>query len=356
MNLTSPTWAVAPYATLGLAIALGWRFNRSRAVFVATAVLLAGLGVARGADAWVAVLLPLDVALFALVAERGLLTLSGLARWSLLALQVALVHTTPSPPAWLLDPVLPVAVPGPLSQPALLAFSVAALVTFGRLARRRAALEFGLLGALGVMLLMLWSDAGDPLRTLLWAAAGLVLALAVVETGHRLAFRDELTGLPSRRALQETLAMLGGRYTLAMVDVDHFKKFNDKHGHDAGDDVLRLVATKLARVGGGGRAYRYGGEEFTVVFPGDDVEAARPHLEDLRARIAGATFTVRGPIRPAKKPARKRSSKKTPKKLSVTVSLGAAERDGRETPEGVLKRADKQLYKAKKAGRNRLCA
>ncbi len=346
-------WSALPYLAGGLAIALGWRFNRSRAVFAAASVLLAGEGLAMGADGWVALLLPLNIALFGLLSERGTFSVSGLLRWSLLAVQVQLVRTTPRPPEWLLDPLVAVAIPTPLAQPALAAFLVAGLVILSRFARRRSALESGLFGALLAMLFALHAGPDTLARHLYWSAAALVLALAVVETGHTLAFRDELTGLPSRRALQESLDRLGGRYTLAMVDVDHFKKFNDKHGHDAGDDVLRLVAVELGRVGGGGRAYRYGGEEFTVVFPGDDVESARPHLETLRERIADARFTVRATVRPAKKPARPKKPRR-PKQLSVKVSMGAAERHGRETPETVLKRADKRLYSAKKAGRNRL--
>src|SRR5439155_9485473 len=91
-------------------------------------------------------------------------------------------------------------------------------------------------------------------------AAGTIEIVALLQESHQLAFRDELTGLPGRRALDERLRALRGRYALAMVDVDHFKKFNDTHGHDVGDQVLKLVAGRLAEVGGGGIAYRYGGE------------------------------------------------------------------------------------------------
>src|SRR6185436_12678910 len=92
------------------------------------------------------------------------------------------------------------------------------------------------------------------------AAAGAVLVGALMQESHRLAFRDELTGLPGRRALDARLRSLPGRYTVAMVDVDHFKKFNDTHGHDIGDQVLKLVGARLAEVGGSGKAFRYGGE------------------------------------------------------------------------------------------------
>src|SRR5688572_474514 len=119
------------------------------------------------------------------------------------------------------------------------------------------------------------------------SAAGAILIVSLLEESHRLAFRDPLTGLPGRRALEERLRSLGNRFAIAMVDVDHFKKFNDTHGHDIGDQVLKLVGARLAQVGGGGIAYRYGGEEFSVLFPGSSLEDAMPHLEAIRASIEG---------------------------------------------------------------------
>lgn len=96
-------------------------------------------------------------------------------------------------------------------------------------------------------------------------AALLLMLAATLQESFHMAFGDELTGLPGRRAFNETLKRATGTYSIAMIDVDHFKKFNDTHGHDTGDDVLKLVASRLSRVGDGGRAFRYGGEEFAVV-------------------------------------------------------------------------------------------
>ena len=147
-------------------------------------------------------------------------------------------------------------------------------------------------------------------------------------------------------------------YTAAMVDVDHFKKFNDRHGHDVGDQVLRMVAGRLARVRGGGRSYRYGGEEFTVLFPGRAPGEAMPHLERLRADVEAAAFSLRSWSRPATRP--EKPSRSEAKRLSVTVSIGVAgvpaggKASSRDDAEAVLKRADKALYKAKRAGRNRV--
>ena len=121
----------------------------------------------------------------------------------------------------------------------------------------------------------------------------LMIAAAVAHEAYQMAFRDELTGLPGRRALNERMQRLGRNYVLAMSDVDHFKKFNDTHGHDVGDQVLRLVASKLSKIGGGGRAYRYGGEEFALVFAGKTLEECMPHLEVIRESIATYNIQLR---------------------------------------------------------------
>ena len=98
--------------------------------------------------------------------------------------------------------------------------------------------------------------------TVYFATSGLILVISLIETAHAMAYQDELTSLPGRRALKEYLLKLGNEYTIAMLDIDHFKKFNDTHGHDVGDQVLRMVASKLVGFSGGGKAFRYGGEEF----------------------------------------------------------------------------------------------
>src|SRR5207244_5445715 len=100
-----------------------------------------------------------------------------------------------------------------------------------------------------------------------------------------------------RRALNEALLRLGGHYTLAMADVDHFKNINDRHGHDVGDQVLKMVAAKLALVGGSGRAFRYGGEEFAVLFPGKSAEECLPELESRRRSGEETGFILRSRIR-----------------------------------------------------------
>jgi GGDEF domain-containing protein len=149
-----------------------------------------------------------------------------------------------------------------------------------------------------------------------------------------------------------------------MIDIDHFKKFNDTHGHDIGDQVLRLVAARLAAVGGGGHAFRYGGEEFTVLFRGQHLADMMPHLEATRAAVQAYKMTVRGEDRPKDKKAGSKRRAGQPEKqdlaktdliLSVTVSIGAAEPGRRlQTPAEIVKGADEALYRAKEKGRNQV--
>ncbi|MCY1420392.1 Diguanylate cyclase VdcA [compost metagenome] len=183
----------------------------------------------------------------------------------------------------------------------------------------------------------------------------LMIAAAVSHEAYQMAFRDELTGLPGRRALNERMQRLGRNYVLAMTDVDHFKKFNDTHGHDVGDQVLRLVASKLSKVTGGGRAYRYGGEEFALVFAGKSIEECMPHLEAVREVIANYNIQLRNQDnRPQDdQQGRQRRGASAATSVSVTISIGASERliDHR-SPDEVLKSADQALYSAKGAGRN----
>lgn len=185
---------------------------------------------------------------------------------------------------------------------------------------------------------------------------GVLIIHAVLTDSYQMAFSDELTGLAARRALLQSSISLGKKYTVAMMDVDHFKKFNDTYGHDVGDQVLRLVASKINGVKGGGKAYRYGGEEFTIVFPNKSVAYAIPYLEQVREDIANYQMAIRSDDRPEDKKEGKSSRKKSSsasKFVNVTISIGVGEREGDlKEFDQVLKRADEALYRAKQAGRN----
>jgi diguanylate cyclase (GGDEF)-like protein len=151
-----------------------------------------------------------------------------------------------------------------------------------------------------------------------------------------------LTGIANHRAFQEFLQQHfheARRYrqplTLALIDVDHFKQFNDAFGHQAGDEVLKRVARILREnVRQADFVARYGGEEFAIVFPSTDIESAMQVAERLRQAIEQAEWEHR----------------------PVTASFGVASlQPGMEAPRELIEAADSALYQAKAAGRNRVC-
>jgi diguanylate cyclase (GGDEF)-like protein len=188
----------------------------------------------------------------------------------------------------------------------------------------------------------------------IYTTTALLMCLyAVTQDSWRMAYLDELTGIPGRRALREKFQQLNGSYSIAMLDVDHFKKFNDNYGHDTGDSVLQMIAARVMQVGGGGLSFRYGGEEFAVVFKGKDVSAALNHLEALRESIASTPFIIN---RGSRRKSDKRAKVDKNKSVTVTVSIGVADSDSPANgPWDALKLADKALYRAKKKGRNCVC-
>jgi diguanylate cyclase (GGDEF)-like protein len=310
----------------------------------------------------VAFLLPLNLATLSLVKEQGLITMSGIRRFGLILLQISTVVVLYRNPQLAMNSYLKTAFidsellsQRALPQLALLSFGIAFLVSLFSFFQRRSTTESGFFWALVSSFTALTLGKTGSLSTIYFSTAGLVLIVAVIETSYGMAFCDELTGLPARRALNEKLHQLGNCYSVAMLDIDFFKKFNDSYGHDVGDQVLRMVATKLAEVNGGGKAFRYGGEEFAVIFPGKSVEEAIPYLEKLRRTIEGSAFTVRSKHRPYSKPDNPTSDEGSRKKVMITVSIGVAGHTGSQiSAEEVMKAADEALYRAKEAGRNRI--
>jgi len=179
----------------------------------------------------------------------------------------------------------------------------------------------------------------------------LIAISALVHDAYRMAYADTLTGIPSRRALEERFLHLGSHYMIAMADIDFFKKFNDKFGHDIGDDVLKLVAKELSHIKNGGKAYRYGGEEFTILFNGKKKEECIMALEEVRERIFRRGFVIRDKNRPEKVP-QEIQKVNTVKKERLSISIGLATSSKGKTPNEIIKIADDALYKAKESGRN----
>ena len=240
-----------------------------------------------------------------------------------------------------------------LTYPLFLLAFVVLVAQYLRQPRPVHAAQFIALAGLLLMLPQVFKQPGA--LNVLSSMVMLILVVSIAQEAYQMAFRDELTGLPGRRALNERLQRLGRQYVIAMADVDHFKAFNDTHGHDVGDQVLRLVASRLRKIGGGGRAYRYGGEEFTLVFPGRDLNDCLPHLEAVRQAVEEYQLQLRDKAnRPkAAHQGKRRRGSGNGSQVSVTISIGVAERlPEQRGPEEVIKAADQALYSAKNAGRN----
>jgi len=392
-GLVAPSATIIAYAFYTATIAgllLAWRFHSSR-IFFALLVLflsqeaiyyftssftpghIATSGPGRTALAAVGLLLPLNFVLLSLHKERGF-SFSSVAPPSLLLfVQSVIVGVLCRPESSAAVRALHHSLPAPLPFATLLAFAAAAVMLLTRFLLFHKPVESGLLWALAASFLALYFGGVGRIPTAYFAVAAFLLAGAIVETSYMLAYHDELTTLPSRRAFHDALLRLQPPYSIAMVDIDHFKRCNDTYGHDTGDQVLRLVASRLARVSGGGQAYRCGGEEFAILFPGKTTAEVLEHLEKLRTDIEASTLRLRGPDRrqeargPDRRNQRARGraqtghairqlARATPSaELSVTASIGVAtSRQENQSAEDVIQAADKALYRAKAAGRNRI--
>jgi diguanylate cyclase (GGDEF)-like protein len=399
--LFAPVAPSLPFYYIGAFAAgllLAWRFNSSRVLFSLIVLLVAHravdffangqphTGPGRTAVALAALLIPLNFIVFAQMRERGLIVAGIAPRFGLLFLEsvvfavlcrpenssgnvTANPHHSAAIPLWI-----------------LLSFLAAIAVFVRRFFQTRKPIEPGFVwSAAAVFLWLQFAPVGKASDAYV-ATAALILAASLIETSYVLAYHDELTGIRGRRAFNESLLSLDQQYAIAIVDIDHFKKFNDTYGHDVGDQVLCMVAKRLSEVAGDGQAFRCGGEEFAIVFRNASAKEAFEHLDALRQIIEKSTFQVRGSDRRAesaaesksdrrndrrndlgtggsdrRKPAKKKTATPTqlPDRLSdhlsVTVSIGVAEPSTRyRQPEQVIQSADQALYRAKHKGRNRV--
>jgi diguanylate cyclase (GGDEF)-like protein len=347
----------------GLALLLALGFRRNRAVLVLIVLMFCSLGIVgvlappqdeRGADA-VRMFAPWLLLAAAALPERGPLARRNLILFLLLLIATWLTFDAPEHVWSGLRGALPFGAvrwsAGALA--AALTFAAAALCVL-RWVLNGAPMEAGLGIVLGLTAFaVLPSMHSDGSSTAL-AFAGLCALCAVLYASYRMAFMDALSGLPNRRALDETLAQLSGDYAIAMVDVDHFKVFNDTHGHAAGDRVLQAVAQQLRRERRG-RAFRYGGEEFCLLFTGSRHRHAPQMCDEARARIEAMRVRIRSA--PAKGKRSQAAARADFSEVKVTASIGVAFRD-EETrfASEVIKAADQALYRAKAKGRNRVMA
>lgn len=346
-----------------LLIGLAIHFNRSMVFFylIIISVVYTILKLDLFSDplnyAMLSSFVPFLIVILSILPERGILSVKTLPAYALIILTAWFaISISMDPPMWAKHFFLNEWIPEKYfdwtqqSQMALAFSATSALVLLVIFFVRPSPYTSAGLGILVLLLIQLHLGHSDKSLLILSSAALLMCLYAVLQEFWRLAYMDELTGLPGRRALREKFQQISGTYTMAMLDVDHFKKFNDTYGHDIGDSVLRMIAGKLNKVGGGGVAYRYGGEEFTIVYAGKRKTEVLSYLETLRESIATTPFVVNRANRRSKEASVK--AKKI-KSVQVTISIGVSDSEANvNDPWDVLKLADKALYKAKKKGRN----
>jgi diguanylate cyclase (GGDEF)-like protein len=387
LTLALPALSFLRYCALIGGMLLAWRFHSSRIFLALVTLFLAEQAIAAaGAGGFsvgtpgstvlqaAALLVPLNLVLIAVMHERGMTVASTTPVCMLLFVESMIVSVLwraaeMSKPAGSHHTVSGVS----LANYAMLAFTIAGAFLLGRFLLTRKIVDSSLFWSLGAFYFALNNVTSPRLSTLYFGTAACILAASIIENSYLLAYHDELTTLPSRRAFNDAMLRLEAPYSIAVVDIDHFKRFNDTHGHDIGDQVLRLVASNLARVTGGGEAFRCGGEEFTIIFPGKTTAEVVDHLERLRAAIEVSEFRMRGEdrrqaprgpdrrnertqVRARKGDAiRQLAKEKSTQSLSVTVSIGVATSTKHNSrPDLVQQAADKALYKAKANGRNRV--
>jgi diguanylate cyclase (GGDEF)-like protein len=365
-----------PYAVVATGMALSWRFNRSRTFFVLLVIAIAYWSVGSLIPGYPAffpptahpdfiqgalcLLLPLNFVLFSWTKERGIFTRRGMIRFGVLLGQIVvgyllwtfadnstvkLMQFTFIPASW--------GIRTNMTDLGLIIFIGSFLALCYRAYLARSSLDFGLVASLLFIGYLLHAWKSDIVIWAISAAAG-VLVIALVQDAYRKAYVDELTGLPGRRSMEEYFLRLTGLYSVAMVDIDHFKQCNDRYGHDTGDQVLRMIAAFLRRVERGGKPFRYGGEEFAIIFPGKEVDDVLSALDILREAIADNEFIVRSELRTEEKP-EVPPTRENQQRLAITVSIGCAQMSEEDQiPADVIKRADNALYKAKASGRNRV--
>lgn len=369
------------YAAVFIAsLLLAWRFHSTRILFCTIMLLLAHhaleffgqsriavSGPGRIAFEAVAFLIPFNFVLLTFLRERSSEGRALFEFFVLLFFEAIFVAALSRPdqtaPAFLHFRLIR-SVHLRIPQPAITTFIIAWGLLLYRILQLHKAIDNGMLWALAAVFLSLNAGGAGKLGTLYFGIAGFILASSIVENSYSLAYRDELTGLDSRRAFNDALVRLKHPYSVAAVDIDHFKSINDTYGHDTGDQVLRMVASRLARVSGGGQSFRVGGEEFTILFPGKTAKDVAQHLEALRLDIESCSFRIRTgeERRKVRRDTDRRATGRKPKRpipprtdaLSVTVSIGIAESQVKMAADEAIQLADKALYRAKHTGRNRI--
>lgn len=351
VNLLPPLWfgllPLLPLILAGIAILLAWHFNKGRVLILVLLLLIPKLYGDSDHKASLTAYLVVScfcIALLSFVPERGFFNRFAVNRILFVLMLVSWCYAIER--SWISFAFLDNGfLYSEITWATFLLWSVLVISVFAiGVAWWLSSDTFKACGLISIISLLITSHFSilDIQFDVLLSAQFLLWVWFLLMESHRMAYLDDMTKLPGRRALNERLVGLSKQYAIAMVDIDHFKKFNDTYGHDMGDKVLKSVAAQLKRFSAPGRAFRYGGEEFTIVFPSKASDHVEEILEQVREGIELAIVEVFDP------------KKEKEVSVNVTASLGVAFTFTGEAPSSVLKRADDALYQSKKKGRNRV--
>jgi len=354
-----------PFVVAVLALFMSIWYKNSRFFFLTVFMLLSYiiLKIAAGKEAMlmeavtgVSILIPINLVWLAFVSERGILTGYGANKAVLIGLQLAWVLVSvlgksDDPASGLLDPSQAMRIPAP----AIILYILAIAFLLINYILKGQYIFVVFISILITTYISLHFAHRPVILAIFISSVFIMVVTALFEVSYSLAFYDTLTGVLSRRAFEQELDKLGRQYCIAMVDIDHFKQVNDMYGHDVGDEVLKMVASILKRISHRARTFRYGGEEFAIIFQGQRMSEVMAVLERVRTEIEQRPFIIRSLDRPKKKPEKITGSSKGRGKINITVSIGVAQRtESLKNPQDVVKKADEALYRAKSGGRNRV--
>jgi len=361
-----------PYLVFTGAIFMGIFFKRHRITLIATSLSIAYIVLHNAIVSpeitnlhlvslcMVNILLPLNLVLLTGSRDHQILSIHGFVASGVILFQIVGCY-------WLTQNYLPTLseyllftpvalmqiLPITLPLPVLITYGLSLIAMVVYLVKKGSVFEIAFLGALIASMFSFQAGLGESGNSIYMLLSGLILIWGLIHNSYLIAYIDELTELPGRRAMNEEISRLRGNYAIAMLDIDHFKKFNDTYGHDVGDQVLRMVASKIGDVHGGGKPFRYGGEEFAILFHGKDSKASFPFLSNLRETIDSTRLILRNQDRPTNKPENIPPRKIPWQEVHVTISIGVANNSEElVTTQDVLKAADEALYRSKEKGRN----
>lgn len=356
---------VLPFVIAVLALFMSVWYKNSRFFFLTVFMLLSYifLKIACSKEAMLAeavtqlsILIPINMVWLAFIHERGIISSYGANKAILIAIQfvwvlINILGKSNDPASGMLNPDQAMNIPAP----AIILYILAIGFLLINYMLKGQYIYVVFISVLITTYISLHFAHWPVTLAIFTSSVFIMVVTALFEVSYSLAFYDTLTGVLSRRAFEQELVRLGKQYCIAMVDIDHFKRVNDTFGHDVGDEVLKMVASILDKLSYRARTFRYGGEEFAIIFQGQRMSDVMSVLERVRKAVEHRPFILRSENRPKKKPEKIINPGGGRGRINITVSIGVAQKsEGLKTAQDVVKKADEALYRAKSGGRNRV--